>query len=139
MIAYATWGMSQFADSERLEFYMFAAEADWMIENHVESRADGVSSASPGKPGQLIIDPEASYGAWLHETRHMLDDMESGWRGFRMMADRDVRAQWERRAYHEEIEHARLVGDETSVVNLHRLLKRNSKRFIEESGGMDGE
>ena len=36
-----------------------------------------------GKPGQMIIDPKASYSAWLHEYQHALDDQKIGWGGFR--------------------------------------------------------
>ena len=33
------------------------------------------SSPTIGKPGQLTISPNASYGAWAHEMQHMRDDM----------------------------------------------------------------
>lgn len=33
----------------------------------------------PGQPGQMIVDPDASYSAWLHEFQHTMDDKAIGW------------------------------------------------------------
>jgi hypothetical protein len=40
-------------------------------------------SAVTVQPGRLILDPEASYGAVLHETSHFSDDEAAGFPGLR--------------------------------------------------------
>src|SRR5579859_4589527 len=42
---------------------------------------------SPGQPGQMIIDPDASYSAWLHEYQHAMDDQAIGWGGMQSLFD----------------------------------------------------
>jgi hypothetical protein len=47
----------------------------------VDMRPDTMSyspSAVAGQPGRLILDPEASYGAVLHEMSHFADDEAAG-------------------------------------------------------------
>ena len=58
----------------------------------------------PGEPGQMIIDPDASYSAWLHEFQHASDDRAAGWAGMRGLADQDNRWQMEQNAYGQEIQ-----------------------------------
>ena len=58
---------------------------------------------SAGQPGQLFIDPDASYSAWLHEYQHVLDDQAAGWSGFRVLEDVDTVWQREQSAYNREI------------------------------------
>ena len=68
-------------------------------------------SLSSGKPGRLILDPEASIGAVRHEYRHMLDDMEMRYPGFKLIADSEAFWKLEFRGYMEEIRIARQLRD----------------------------
>ncbi len=58
----------------------------------------------PGQPGQVLLDPNASYSAWLHEYQHFLDDKADGWSGMRGMLDPDTRWAREQSAYAKEID-----------------------------------
>ena len=60
-----------------------------------------------GNPGRLILDPDASIGAARHEVRHMLDDADMGYPGFRLMEDSQAFWRLEYRGYMEEINLAR--------------------------------
>ena len=62
-----------------------------------------------GKPGRLLLDPDASIGALRHEFRHALDDAALGHPGFRIMADSEAFWKLEFRGYMEEIKLAREV------------------------------
>ncbi|MCR5651361.1 MAG: hypothetical protein K6F86_09305 [Lachnospiraceae bacterium] len=84
---------------------------------------------SSGRPGKIIIDPEASYSAWLHERRHAIDDKNSGWRGFRNLADPYTAARFESSAYDEEIEFADRMGYYDVVERL-KILKNNRIREV---------
>ena len=64
-----------------------------------------------GRPGKLIIDPEASIGALRHEYRHMLDDFELQHPGMRIIADGDKFWELEFRGYMEELNLARSIKD----------------------------
>lgn len=64
-----------------------------------------------GRPGRLIIDPEASIGALRHEYRHMLDDFELQHPGMRIIADSDKFWKIEFRGYMEELNLARNIKD----------------------------
>jgi hypothetical protein len=87
------------------------------ILNHADEAKVGVEfrsgtlayepSLSSGKPGRLILDPDASIGAVRHEYRHMLDDMAQGHPGFSLIADSDAFWKLEYRGYMEEIRLAR--------------------------------
>ncbi|TQS42638.1 WXG100 family type VII secretion target [Cryptosporangium phraense] len=71
---------------------------------------------SPGDRGQLILDPESSYGALLHEMRHLRDDHEAGWIGYRgWFSDPATTYTAEARAFDVEIKYARSIGDHRSV------------------------
>lgn len=78
-------------------------------------------SPTPGKGGQIVIDPEASYSAWLHERQHVYDDEQSGWMGFRNFQDPEVAAAMEDRAYDVEIAFAEKMGYNDIVKRLKRL------------------
>ncbi|WP_250002943.1 WXG100 family type VII secretion target [Actinoplanes sp. M2I2] len=80
---------------------------------------------SAGNPGQMILDPEASYGALLHEMSHLRDDRDAGWAGMAgAMGDPRARYENEARAYQQEIDYARSIGDQESVDRLHQLLRQ---------------
>ena len=68
-------------------------------------------SLTPGSPGRLILDPDASIGALRHEYRHVLDDFDLGHPGFRVMGDSDQFWRLEFRGYMEEINAARAIRD----------------------------
>ncbi|MDH6465071.1 uncharacterized protein YukE [Micromonospora sp. A200] len=91
-------------------------------------------SPSPGNPGHLILDPDASYGALLHEMQHLRDDQAVGWAGMRgWFEDPVVRYENEVRAYQQEIRHAESLGDQESVDRLNQLIREEySKIFGEE-------
>lgn len=77
-----------------------------------------------GKPGQLVIDKEASYSAWLHEWQHAKDDEDSGWLGFRNFMDISVAIKFEERAYNVEIEFAEKLGYNDIVKRLEMLKEK---------------
>jgi hypothetical protein len=80
---------------------------------------------SPGRPGQIVLDPDASYVALLHEMQHLREDRDAGWLGMAgSMSDPVVRYQNEVRAYQQEIDYARSIGDQDSVDKLHELLRK---------------
>jgi hypothetical protein len=65
-----------------------------------------------GEPGKILMDPQASYSAWLHEYQHFLDDRAAGWGGMRQLFDSAARAQMETNAYTKEIELMTQLGHE---------------------------
>ena len=90
----------------------------------VKSRPNAMAYAPglmSGMPGQLFISEENSYGAWLHEERHMLDDAKDGFAGFRGIVDTRRRIRMEYRAYAVEIDLAKELGRDDIVEELIRL------------------
>lgn len=88
-------------------------------------------SPSPGQPGQLIIDPDASVGALRHEMQHLLDDEAAGWPGMRAMFEDPERAfQMEVRAYQREIEYAESIGDFESAEILRGFIEQERVRWL---------
>jgi uncharacterized Zn-binding protein involved in type VI secretion len=79
-----------------------------------------------GEPGQFIIDPDASYSAWLHEYQHFADDQAAGWGGFRDLYDNNTRWQRESAAYNKEIELMEGMGHHDVADDLRSL--RESER-----------
>ena len=84
---------------------------------------------SPGKPGQLFISNGASYSAWCHEMQHMRDDRDAGWEGMRVMMDKKLCIERERRAYAVEIELARESGLENIVKKLEENFEKERRRL----------
>ncbi|MEZ0190471.1 PAAR domain-containing protein [Ralstonia solanacearum] len=76
-----------------------------------------------GEPGQMIIDPDASYSAWLHEYQHAMDDKAVGWGGMKSLFDGDLRWQWEQNAYNREIELAQQFGHDKVVEQLQKNME----------------
>ncbi|CBM09907.1 PAAR domain-containing protein [Ralstonia solanacearum] len=76
-----------------------------------------------GEPGQMIIDPDASYSAWLHEYQHAMDDQAVGWGGMKSLFDSDLRWQWEQNAYNREIELAQQLGHDKVVGQLQKNME----------------
>ena len=60
-----------------------------------------------GKPGRLLIDPEASIGALRHEAQHFADDKALGFPGMRNLFIPKTRWQMEYNAYMTEVKLAR--------------------------------
>ena len=76
---------------------------------------------TPGAPGKIIMDPESSYSAWLHERKHAVDDEKSGWRGFRNFIDPAIASRFEASAYDIEIEFAEKMGYNDMAERLREL------------------
>ncbi|BCY06310.1 WXG100 family type VII secretion target [Actinoplanes sp. L3-i22] len=90
-------------------------------------------SPSPGRPGVLILDPDASYGALLHEMQHMRDDQAAGWAGMRgWFEDPHVRYANEVHAYEQEIRYAESIGDQDSVSKLKDLVHEEYRKIFGE-------
>lgn len=84
-----------------------------MKENGVEIvYREGAMAYSPGKgaAGQLIVDPDASYSALLHEYTHYLDDFLAGFPGMEYHFQTINRVRSELRAYLQEIKLAESLG-----------------------------
>ncbi|MBL7258148.1 WXG100 family type VII secretion target [Paractinoplanes lichenicola] len=99
---------------------------------------DGAMAYGPappaGNPGQMILDPDASYGALLHEMSHLRDDRAAGWEGMAgAMGDPRARYENEARAYQQEIDYARSIGDQESVDRLHQLLRQEYEYIFGEA------
>jgi len=88
---------------------------------------------SPGRPGQLFLDPDASYGALMHEMQHLRDDRQAGWAGMEgWFSDPDTRYGSEVRAYQQEIDYARSIGDHDSADSLAELLREERNKIYRE-------
>ena len=82
-----------------------------------------------GRPGQLTINPGASYAAWCHEMKHVYDDRDSGWDGALQLWNRDEHFRRETEAYNIEIRMA-LEGGRPDVADLLRQNLEEEKRRI---------
>ncbi|MFV8601438.1 PAAR domain-containing protein [Ralstonia pseudosolanacearum] len=85
-----------------------------------------------GEPGQMIIDPDASYSAWLHEYQHAMDDQAAGWGGMKSLFDSDLRWQWEQNAYNREIELAQQLGHDKVVEQLQKNMESERRSIYGE-------
>jgi len=98
---------------------------------------DGVMAYGPspssGRPGQLLLDPDASYGGLIHEMQHLRDDRDAGWAGMAgWFSDKQVRYENEARAYQQEIDYARSIGDQDAIDHLEQLLSQERDRIFGE-------
>lgn len=77
------------------------------------SKGEYAYGAATGRPGNLVIDPDASISAWRHEYYHFLFDQKLGYPGFAFYG-RNPHIRWasERGAYLIEIHMARQHGDD---------------------------
>ena len=100
----------------------------------VEYRPGSMSyspNSESGKPGKLIMDPDASYSAWLHELQHLADDEASGWQGMHILAADQMRAlEFEERAYRLEIDFAKKNGYSKIAKRLERLLFERRQEIL---------
>jgi hypothetical protein len=103
----------------------------------VDMRHDAMSyspSAAEGQPGRLILDPEASYGAVLHEMQHFSDDEQAGFPGLRYwLEDPAVTAAGESRAYQVEIDYANSIGEAGIADQLEELRAQRIKQLLGEN------
>ena len=109
-----------------------------MIENltkagvEIEYRSGAMayqSNVMPNRAGRFIIDEEASYGAWLHEYRHFIDDKNDGYLGMRVFADPNKCAQREKNAYELEIRIAKSYNDDEIIDRLTVLMENEVKKY----------
>lgn len=84
---------------------------------------------SRGKAGQLHLSEEDSYGAWLHEEQHMIDDEADGWPGFAGLMDIDRRCRMEYNAYKREFDLALSIGRPDLADKLKILYEEEVKRI----------
>lgn len=93
-------------------------------------------SAVDGHPGRLILDPEASYGALLHEMSHFSDDEAAGFPGLRYwLEDPAVTAAGESRAYQAEIDYANYIGEAGIASQLEELRAQRISQLLGENDG----
>ena len=98
-------------------------------------------ASSSGKPGNMVIDPDASIAALRHEYGHYLDDAALGFPGSRyyLSTNPRTRVASERRQYLQEIRLARILRDDTARRELIRdyLSERAAliERFYEKPYG----
>jgi len=91
-------------------------------------------AAGGDRPGRLILDPEASYGAVLHEMSHFSDDELAGFPGLRYwLEDPTVTADGESRAYQAEIDYANSIGEPGIVDQLEKLKAQRMGQLIGEN------
>lgn len=91
-------------------------------------------SAVHGQPGRLILDPEASYGAVLHEMSHFSDDEAAGYPGLRhWLEDPAVTADGESRAYQSEIDYANSIGEAKIADQLEELKAQRISELLGEN------
>jgi hypothetical protein len=86
-------------------------------------------AAMPGKPGEIIIEPNASYSAWLHEHQHFCDDREDGYLGLRVFNDIDKCRKREIDAYQKEIDLAREYNRPDIIKRLEDLRDKEVARY----------
>ncbi|BBH66677.1 hypothetical protein ACTI_33620 [Actinoplanes sp. OR16] len=130
----ARWGPARQTHPEQWDAAIREAEEAGV---EVIFRSGGLAygpSPAPGRPGEMILDPDASYGALLHEMQHLRDDRDVGWAGMRgWFTDPEVRYAGEARAYDREIRYAESIGDHDSVAKLKELLAEEYRRIFEET------
>lgn len=83
-----------------------------------------------GKVGRFVIDRRASYSAWLHERQHVIDDENSGWKGFRNFMNLETAVKFEDNAYDIEIAFAEELGYNDVVKRLKVLKLKRRKELL---------
>lgn len=82
-----------------------------------------------GKPGRFVIDPKASYSAWLHEYTHFLDDKADGFLGMSVFENSAKCVEREIHAYEIEIKMAEKLKRFDLAERLKLLLKEEVKKY----------
>ena len=93
-------------------------------------------ATSPGKPGQLIIDEEASISALRHEAQHYADDKAGGFIGMRQLYDPDLRWQMEYNAYMKEVKMMREMREYETARKLLENARVEKSRIIQDIGSL---
>lgn len=111
--------------------YLKSVHVDVIIRDENESMGyqPGLSA---GKPGQIVLNKQASISAWMHEVQHVKDDEEAGWSGMRVLYDNDERYRREKKAYDIEINFAKQLNLDDVVKQLLVLLDDERKRIYNE-------
>lgn len=97
-----------------------------IITDHDMAYAPGIR---PGKPGQFLIDRNASFSAWCHEYKHFCDDRNDGFLGFRVFEDPAKCRQREIDAYQIEIDMAEKAGRPDIVERLKKLRDKEVAQY----------
>ena len=111
--------------------YLKSVHVDVIIRDENESMCyqPGLSA---GKPGQIVLNKQASISAWMHEVQHVKDDEAAGWSGMRVLYDNDERYRREKKAYDIEINFAKQLNLDDVVKQLLVLLDDERKRIYNE-------
>lgn len=111
--------------------YLKSVHVDVIIRDENESMGyqPGLSA---GKPGQIVLNKQASISAWMHEVQHVKDDEEAGWSGMRVLYNNDERYRREKKAYDIEINFAKQLNLDDVVKQLLVLLDDERKRIYNE-------
>lgn len=111
--------------------YFKSVDVDIIIREENESMGyqPGLSA---GKPGQVVLNKNASISAWLHEAQHVKDDEQAGWSGMKILWDNDERYRREKKAYNVEIEFAKQLNRQDMVERLKNLLEDERKQIYNE-------
>jgi uncharacterized Zn-binding protein involved in type VI secretion len=88
-----------------------------------------------GEPGQVYLDPDASYSAWKHEYQHFLDDKADGWSGMGGIVNRDTRWAREQSAYAKEIEMMEEMGHHDVADELRLNMEEERMKIFEHVPG----
>ena len=94
---------------------------------------EGVMSywASEGRPGRMILDPDASIAALRHETQHYLDDKALGFPGMGLYFENQAaRWQLEYNAYMKEISFVRDLREFPTGTKLVRLARQEKEAIF---------
>ncbi|MDR2951308.1 MAG: hypothetical protein LBV71_19135 [Prevotella sp.] len=138
-------GLGKFEGDPARDYYGSGIEShpvEWqMIINDLKTKgveikynSEGQLAYAPnfesGYPGQIHLDPNASYSALIHEYQHFLDDMDNGYPGFsESLRNSDYRAQMEIDAYNKEIELANTNGNGELAIELEQLKQNEINRI----------
>lgn len=105
----------------------------WDAKGVEYSYRSGVMAYTPGlsagEKGRVVIDPDASIGAWRHENRHVLDDEANGWPGFRYYNTKAKMIRYEHRGYAEEIAIAGEIGSKDLMKKIRRLRRARDEQI----------
>ena len=119
-------------DSHPEEIKAFRDECERSGVSVIEKEHEALAyqpSPTVGNPGQLTVNPDASYAAWSHEMKHMRDDRESGWDGALRLWDKDDHAKREEEAYAIEINMAEKAGRSDIADRLRENLEAERRRI----------
>ena len=86
----------------------------------------------PGQPGSAQISKGASYSAWCHEMKHVMDDYAAGWQGMRILENLDEHYAREVAAYQIEIDMALRMGRKDIADRLKKNLERERVKIYGE-------